>query len=1234
MIKSTAQDLSHGAYRLRISLFGYLQIEQDGQPLTPMPGQKVAALLAYLACNPGIHPRRQLAELFWAATPPERLLANLRSTLNRLPKAFKQYLKTTNESVAFEPTVDIWVDVLVFQALASDLPKATAKTTPDYIAQLNQIAEQLQTMVRLYKGAFLEGPIVDDAPGFVEWRLMQQSHLERFALDALRHLVYLSMQQGHYRAGIAHAERLIELDPLDEEARCQLMLLLAYCGEEEAARQVYQALVAMLDEEFGAPPAPETVAAYERVVLRYVTAAARTAALPNLAQPFIGRAAEIATLLHQLQQPASRLVTITGLGGMGKTYLAVEAARRIAERRIFLDGVVYVALAGLPSAARLPEALLQALGLILTGQDNLPAQICAYLAGKELLLIFDNFDHLLERSTTPGREQTGKQTAQQLVLQILQTAPQVKLLVTSRQPLSLSQEQLFPLGGLSLPPLIPVGPTTRPTIGIGQAFDNVSHADCAQGDAIQLFQQAALRNDRAFALTPANQGAVYRFCQWVQGMPLAIVLGAAQMGFLSPQELIDECQESLDLLETTWRDLPDRQQSLRVIFDYSWQRLEGSLQQIFLTLSVFHGGFTIEAVRQVAGASLSQLKRLAAQSLLVQTAQERYEMHTLLRHYAAEKLAEMASSQPEQARMQARHSQFYLHWLGEQTAALQGRQPFAAAATIHPDLHNIRQAWTYSVQQKDVLHLQKALAGFEVYCDIQGLYQEGIALIGEAIQALQPLILARQNATRQRNEDNDQGWDTEEKNEAAATYVATYCQLLTSQSYFCNRLGHVDQSLQLIESALGYIEQLPSAPRAPHSQEPVEQEQLQRPVPALSYDTRPQQQKERLLAKVYWTWGESLLWRDDFAGAKAKADQAVALAERVADQNLLAWSLHLRGGVYFHLDQFAQAIADIEQAHAISLRINHVHNQVNHLDTLGQIHYVAGKLSAAKGYLERALQISISLGDEQTKYGAYWTLCRIALKLGDYDAAEAYGLEALHFFRKIGNLREASYFYYDLGKLYNKIGLYREAMEYLAQGTQLAQKLGLRSEQAYILLEQSIATEGRGAEEEALTLLATADEVANEVEANDIRGDILTLSAALWRRRGHFTQSVALYQQALATYPTIPEYLSIGAKAGLARALQQSGDTIVATRYLHEVMTYLTADPENIHLLQTPFTTYLDCYHLLHAQQDPRAQTILAAAHILLHHHASHIHKPAQRRVFLEHVAVHRAIVELYSTVV
>lgn len=1181
MIKSTAQDLSHGAYRLRISLFGYLQIEQDGQPLTPMPGQKVAALLAYLACNPGSHPRRQLAELFWAATPPERLLANLRSTLNRLPKAFKQYLKTTNESVAFEPTDDIWVDVLAFQALASDLPKATAKTTPDYIAQLNQIAEQLQTMVRLYKGAFLEGPIVDDAPGFVEWRLMQQSLLERFALDALRHLVYLSMQQGHYHAGIAHAERLIELDPLDEEARCQLMLLLAYCGEEEAARQVYQALVAMLDEEFGAPPAPETVAAYKRIVARHAAGSASPSTLPSLAQPLIGRATDLATLLHQLQQPASRLVTITGLGGMGKTYLAVEAARRIAERRIFLDGVVYVALAGLPSAARLPETLLQALGLILTGQDNLPAQICAYLAGKELLLIFDNFDHLLERSTTLGREQTGKQTAQQLVLQILQTAPQVKLLVTSRQPLSLSQEQLFPLGGLSLPPLIPVGPTTRPTIGIGQTFDNVSHADCAQGDAIQLFQQAALRNDRAFALTPANQGAVYRFCQWVQGMPLAIVLGAAQMGFLTPEELLAECQANLDLLESVWADLPERQRGVRAIFTYSWQQLDEGLKQIFQKLAVFQSGFTLAAARQVVGASITQIRRLCGQSLLLQVGPDRYQLHELLRQFGAEKLTASGEAQS----VQERYMQFYLAWLAEKSDALQGVQPFATVVALNPDFNNFRQAWLYAVEQQAVPSFVKSYQGLTLYYRLQGLYQEGADIFGAAAQALQPHLMLEGQTTTD------------------IQYREAYGLLLATQSSFSVRLGNFAQALQQAKTAMAHAEAMPPAR--------IERYAIQ--------------------ATSCYVWAECLFWTHDRDSAYSKINEALVLAQQSTDQALIADCFCLRGHIHFLRNHYAEMAVDTQRALAIASATRNAQKEGYYLSQLGNVNSFTGELLMAKGYLEKALQICISIDNEWNKHDIYACLCKTLITMGEYSVAEQYGLQALHFFSNIGSRIEAECAHRLLGGLYNKLGLYQAADQQLAQAMQLAQVMGTRYNQALTLGEQSILENGRGNYQSALTLLQEAATIADQLDLDLLKGRIARLTAIAYCHLGWFSEGLTFYKEALARYSGVPAYFKIEAMAGLAYCFQEIGDDAAAKVYSREVHAYLAMDLEKIYMLNNPFETYLNCYHVLQAQQNPQAFSLLDRAYTLLQSYADKIDNAQQRRSFLENVAVNRKIMQVYQ---
>ncbi|MEM7532893.1 MAG: BTAD domain-containing putative transcriptional regulator [Chloroflexota bacterium] len=315
---------------IHISFLGKMTIEQAGQPVIKLSGQKVTALLAYLVCNPGPHTRIQLADLLWDDIPYDRFLPNLRSTLNRLPKVIKPYIKTTRQTVAFEPTPAVWVDAVALQSLVTSLPNPENLPKGPYFIQLATVKDSLITTVDCYNEPFLDEMDLVDAPRFSDWQFAQQETLEQHYLHGLRVLMALADHEGDNESCIGYAKHIIELDPVDEQVRRQLIMLYARMGEYQAAINEYEGLVQDLRDMLGVSPSPETVAAYQRIESGHHPDTLVVSTFPTFAQPLVGRKHELDTLCHQLQEPQHRLVTVTGMGGVGKTHLAVEAAKMIA----------------------------------------------------------------------------------------------------------------------------------------------------------------------------------------------------------------------------------------------------------------------------------------------------------------------------------------------------------------------------------------------------------------------------------------------------------------------------------------------------------------------------------------------------------------------------------------------------------------------------------------------------------------------------------------------------------------------------------------------------------------------------------------------------------------------------------------------------------------------------------------------------------------------------------------
>ncbi|MCC7208177.1 MAG: tetratricopeptide repeat protein [Anaerolineae bacterium] len=419
--------------------------------------------------------------------------------------------------------------------------------------------------------------------------------------------------------------------------------------------------------------------------------------LPLMLTPFIGREPELAALQRLLDDPLCRLITLIGAGGIGKTRLAMEVASR--EQAHFSDGVFFVPLASLGSSAYLVPAIADALDFAFQGQTEPRIQLLNHLCHKRLLLVLDNAEHLLD--------------SVRLFAEVLQHAPGVKLLVTSRERLNLQSEWVYVVQGLAVPP-------TNQAQGAGEYT------------AIQLFVQSARRTDAGFELTEDERSAVVRICQLVEGMPLGIELAATWVSALSCREIAKQIAQGLDFLATSMRDVPARQRSLRAVFDHSWSLLSADEQSVLSRLAVFRGGFARDAAEQVAGASLTTLLALQSKSLLRRKGPDHLELHEVVRQYA---LSHLERSSDHEATCQ-KQCQFYLTLLRDQEMRLQGTAQLETVRRLKAEIENIHVAWGWAVRHGEFSLIDGALRSLGWLCHIGVLYQEGIDEIELVVQTL------------------------------------------------------------------------------------------------------------------------------------------------------------------------------------------------------------------------------------------------------------------------------------------------------------------------------------------------------------------------------------------------------------------------------------------------------------------------------------------------------------------
>jgi DNA-binding SARP family transcriptional activator/predicted ATPase len=721
---SVPNGVSETVSELKIVLLGAPRIELAGEPVD-MDRRKATALLAYLAMTRERHRRESLAAFFWPEYDRSRAYAYLRRTLWEINNALGEgWLDVDREEVGLSLNADIWLDVAAFLDVLVSCAQhdhAAAETCSDCIAILAEAID-------LYRGDFLAGFGLRDSPAFDEWQFFEAERLRQSFADVLRKLVEAYSACGEFGLAIEHARRWLSLDQFNEVAHRQLMQLYAWNGQRSAALRQYYKCVRILEEELGVAPEPETTRLTERIEKGEVgrrdvgtdEAAAATVAVPVSGRPtadarpfrrsvsdieviarstpFVGRWTELEEIAALLEDSACRLLTLLGPGGVGKTRLAVQVA--LEQQALFPHGVYFVPLAPLRSAHSIVPAIADAVGL----EDGASQKSLGdALVDRQLLLVMDNFEHLIEGAG--------------LMNELAASAPSIKILVTSRERLRLRGEWVMEVGGMAFP-----------TTVAQEAIEGFS--------AIELFVQSARRSRVDFDPEPAEYLAIARIAQLVQGMPLALELAAAWVGVLSCQEIADEIEEGLDVLASTLADLPERQRSIRAVFDYSWDRLEEGERESFPGLSVFRGGFSRSAAEEVAGVSLRGLMGLVGQSLLQRTGEGRFEMHELLRQYAAERLAE----EPDAA--EAAHDRHCAHFcaaLSRWGEMLKGPHQQQAMAEMVADLENIQAAWDWAVSRRQIERLDHMAEPMALFYRRQLRLEEAEAAYGAAVAELAPV---------------------------------------------------------------------------------------------------------------------------------------------------------------------------------------------------------------------------------------------------------------------------------------------------------------------------------------------------------------------------------------------------------------------------------------------------------------------------------------------------------------
>ena len=582
-----------------------------------------------------------------------------------------------------------------------------------------------------YRGPFLEGFSLDDCPDYEAWLVVVRERLTRAMMRALDALVAQCIRHDDCDSALTWTERQLRIEPWNEEVHQQQIWLLARAGRRSEALRQVDRCTAMLADEFGVTPQPATTALAASIRDekplprlkpdddRWPPGTASNAGLqgdderlPGAFGQFLGRQQELGRIEAHLRDPACRLVTIVGVGGVGKTRLAVEAMGRNADR--YRDGVRFVPLVAVERIELLANAILQTLTAEAFGAEDPSQQLLHYLRDKDLLLVLDSMEQLTACGPYLGL--------------LVESAPGIDLLVTSRRRLNLSIEWLLPLAGLEAPESAGVlhAPPLLQEISAVPADGPRTADDYA---AVQLFVERMKHLQPDLALDATETATIGHICRLLDGLPLAIELAATWTRLLSLQEIAEQLSHGIDLLSTTEQDIPLRHRNMSAVFEHSWTLLPRPLRVKLAQLAVFRGGMTLAGAQMVAGVSIQELAALLDSSWVRRRADGRYEMHELVRQYCERRLLDGIDDggRLNAAAVYQRHCEFYGSFMERMAQSINFDE--APMTEIDAEFGNLQASWRWAITHDRLDIALNVAIFFFFYVHMAGRYRFGIQLM-------------------------------------------------------------------------------------------------------------------------------------------------------------------------------------------------------------------------------------------------------------------------------------------------------------------------------------------------------------------------------------------------------------------------------------------------------------------------------------------------------------------------
>jgi predicted ATPase/uncharacterized protein HemY len=785
-----------------------------------------------------------------------------------------------------------------------------------------------------------------------------------------------------------------------------------------------------------------------------------TRAFTATATSFVGRERELGEIAERLEVPQCRLLTLVGPGGIGKSRLAFEAARRMVGS--FDDGVCFVPLGAARSAVFIVFAIGGALELSFSGPRDPKLQLFGYLRDRDVLLVLDDFDRLLEGAG--------------LVTELLGNTRGVKVIVTSRERLGSRAEWLFEVEGLEVP---------------GEEDDT----DPREYDSVRLFCECAKRVDAAFDLGEDAKSQAARICRLVEGMPLGIELAAGWTRVLSCEEIAQEIERGVDVLSTRERDVPARHRSIRAALDRSWSLLGREEQDALARLSVFSGGFTREAAAEVAGASLAMLLTLVDKSLVRRDAFGRWQIHELTRQYLEEKLPQ---GPQESERARQAHCRYYGLLLERLGGHLRGAGVKGAMEQMEDEIGNIQKGWEWAVDRGKLRDIDTYLGPLHFFHDARGWYRQGAETFGRAAASIREA--------------------TGSSGRVDGESQLVLGRLLARQGVSHYHLGDYGTARTLITDGLGILRHtedpketalaLRSLANVARRQGKYEEaRQLCEECLEIGREAADRRTEARALDAL----GTIAIQLGKYDEAKALHEEALGINRATDDLRGIAECLNSLGNIAHNVGNAREAKRCYEEALLIAEELGDRAGVCARLTNLGMVAVMLGEYTEARELLEESLEIARSIGDEYAVAHGLYTLGETCFEFGEHDEAKRVLEESLAVFRRIGDRRAAAYCLTTLGTVLSVLGDHGGAERAHRSCLAIVRELGVRRVEAASLYGLGEVALAAGEVESSVDLFRQALRVADEVKAIPLALAILLPWARAFEHQGNTATAAELY---------------------------------------------------------------------------------------------------------------------------